>query len=148
MEADAGRLPGGCDQHMWITPNWRGGAYVAVKRKPAAGTSDVPASTAEISLLYVSRWKTQEAAQRFLDVYEKSLSKRVTLIDRQPWTPSACLSGSRCPGVKATRLNSSEGPIFLELLPNSALFIAQSFAEQTANRLRQLVLAQAPEIKP
>jgi hypothetical protein len=127
-----------------VTPNWQGGAYVAVKRKPAsanAGSTPAAVSTSDISLLYVSRWKTATAAQRFMEIYQKSLAKRVGVGDEKPWVPAACGSGSSCSSLHATRVSTNEGPVFLELLPDNTLFIAQGFGEETANSLRQVVLS-------
>jgi hypothetical protein len=127
-----------------VTPNWQGGAYVAVKRKPAsasAGSAPAAISTSDISLLYVSRWKTATAAERFMEIYQKSLAKRVGVGDEKPWVPTACASGSSCASLHATRVSTNEGPVFLEILPNNTLFIAQGFGEVTANNLRQVVLA-------
>jgi hypothetical protein len=129
-----------------VTPNWQGGAYVAVKRKPASvSASSTPASatTSDIALLYVSRWKTASAAQRFMEVYQKSLAKRVGVSDDKPWVPAACSSAAACPSLHATRVNTNEGPVFLELMPDNTLFIAESFGEETANSLRQAVLARS-----
>jgi hypothetical protein len=129
-----------------VTPNWQGGAYVAVRHKPvsanAAGAT-VGVSTPDIALLYVSRWKTATAAQRFMELYQKSLAKRVGVGDEKPWAPAACSSGSSCASLRATRVNTNEGPVFLEILPNNTLFIAQSFSEETTNSLRQVVLARS-----
>jgi len=125
-----------------VTPAWNGGAYVAVKRKPAAGGQNAPVSTGDIALLYVSRWKTAAAARRFMDVYEKSLPKRAGVSDSKPWVPAACAGGSPCPALLATRVNTNEGPVFLEVLPNNTVFIAHTFPEETANSLRQVVLSQ------
>jgi len=124
-----------------VTPAWNGGAYVAVKRRPAPGGHDTPVSTAGIALLYVSRWKSASAARRFIEVYQTSLPKRVGVADAKPWVPAACAGKSPCPPLRATRVNTNEGPVFLELLPNNTVFIAHSFPEETANSLRQLVLS-------
>jgi hypothetical protein len=129
-----------------VTPNWQGGAYVAVKRKPSPanpGSAPPAVSTSDIALLYVSRWKTAAGAQRFMELYQKSLAKRVGVSDEKPWVPTACSSASGCASLRATRVNTNEGPVFLELLPNNTLFIAQSFGEETANSLRQVVLARS-----
>jgi hypothetical protein len=129
-----------------VTPNWQGGAYVAVKRKPTSASASAPAaavSTSDIALLYVSRWKTAGAAQRFMELYQKSLAKRMGVSDDKPWVPAACSSLSACPSLRATRVSTNEGPVFLELLPNNTLFIAQSFGEETANSLRQAVLSRS-----
>src|SRR5215472_14045683 len=101
-----------------VTPTWQGGAYVAVKRKSAA-SQPLAVSTMDIALLYVSRWKTAAAAQRFMELYQKSLAKRVGVSDDKPWAPAACSSGSGCPSLRATRVNTNEGPVFLELMPNN-----------------------------
>jgi hypothetical protein len=124
-----------------VTPSWNGGAYVAVKRRPAPGSKDSPVSTASIALLYVSRWKSASAARRFIEVYQTSLPKRVGVADAKPWVPAACAGKSPCPSLRATRVNTNEGPVFLELLPNNTVFIAHSFPEETANSLRQVVLS-------
>jgi hypothetical protein len=125
-----------------VTPSWNGGAYIAVKRKAAAGAQSASVSTADIALLYVSRWKTATAARRFMDVYQKSLPKRAGVSDSTPWVPAACAGGSPCPALLATRVTTNEGPVFLELLPDNTVFIAHTFPEETANSLRQVVLSQ------
>jgi hypothetical protein len=115
-----------------IAPNWQGGAYVAVKRKPTAAGAATATSTADIALLYISRWKTPEAAERFLEVYQKSLSRRVKV--------NVSASGSEAQGIE-----TSEGLVFLEELPNNTVFIAQSFPAETAKLLRQVVLTRGAE---
>src|SRR5262249_10246257 len=99
-----------------VTPHWQGGAYIAARRKTGTPGTEAAVSTADIALLYVSRWKTPEAAERFLDIYKKSLGKRLVVSDEKPWTPGACSGGSRCESVKAARVNTNEGSVFLELL--------------------------------
>lgn len=124
-----------------VTPEWQGGAYIAAKRKTV--TAETAVSTADIALLYISRWKTPEAAGRFLEIYQKSLGKRVAVTDEKPWSPAACSGGSRCDSVKATRVNTNEGPVFLEQLRDNTVFITQSFGEDTVNKMRQAVLSPA-----
>src|SRR5206468_11986811 len=70
-----------------LAPEWRGGAYYAARifsdNKSAAdgdAKSDTPKNiepkTSSIALLYLSRWATPDAAQRFAGEYAKSLAKR------------------------------------------------------------------------
>jgi hypothetical protein len=126
-----------------IAPNWNGGAYVAVKR---VGAKE-PLTTADVGLLYLSRWKTPEAAQRFIDVYKNSLSKRVTVRDEKPWQPPCAAGSVKCAPLWAVRINTSEGPIFMEMGQNNMVLISHSFDEATAGLLRQAVLLRAPAAK-
>jgi hypothetical protein len=125
-----------------IAPDWNGGAYVAVKRATAQQSQ---VTTADIALLYLSRWKSPEAAQRFIEVYKKSLAKRVTVNDEKPWQP-AC-GAAHCSPLWAVRVNTSEGPVFFELGQNNTVLISHSFDEQTASLLRQAVLLRAQPSK-
>jgi hypothetical protein len=125
-----------------IAPNWQGGAYVAVRRKAPAPGPNTPVSTADIALLYVSQWKTSEAAERFLEVYRTSLSRRVKVNQESPTIPSSC-PNEACPSPQPVRLETSEGPVFLDVLPNNTVFIAQSFPPETARKLRQIVLSRS-----
>ncbi len=127
-----------------VTPDWAGGSYVAVKKVAA---KEGATSTADIALLYISRWKTPEAAQRFIDVYKKSLAKRVTVMDEKPWQP-ACTT-PKCSPMWAVKVNTSEGPVIFELGHENTVLIAHSFDETTASLLRQTVLlrAQVPTAK-
>lgn len=127
-----------------IAPNWDGGSYVAVKRATAKqGTT----TTADIALLYLSRWKTPEAAQRFIDVYKKSLAKRVTVNGEVPWQPTCAAGTPKCTPLWAVRVNTSEGPVFMELAQNNTVLISHSFDESTAALLRQAVLLRGPVAK-
>ena len=121
-----------------VTPEWQGGAYIAARRKTV---SPETTSTADIALLYVSRWKTPEAAKRFLEIYRNSLGKRLVVTDEKPWAPAACSAGALCQSVKATRVNTSEGPVFLEQLRDNTVLITQSFGEDTVNSMRQAVMS-------
>jgi hypothetical protein len=126
-----------------ITPGWKGGSYVAVKRKTTAGAG--PVSTADLALLYVSRWKDSESAQRFAELYRKSLAKRVTVSGEMPVSKAVCAEkSSNCGPVWASRVNTSEGPVYVELWPDDIVFIAHSFDEKTVSRLRQAVLRGHP----
>ena len=59
-----------------VAANWKGGGYVAVKR---AGIPNQKLTTADISLLYVSRWKNAKAAKRFVEIYKSALTRRLII---------------------------------------------------------------------
>jgi hypothetical protein len=115
--------------------------------KPAQTASDKPVqiSTRDLALLYVSRWKTADAAQRFLDIYQSSLSKRVTVLNTKTAEPASCPGdASTCGPLWAVRVTTDEGPVFLEIWPKNLVFIAHSFDDATVARLRQAVLFYTP----
>ena len=123
--------------------------------KPAQTSSDKPApvpvstlkpvSTRDLALVYVSRWKTAEAAQRFLDIYQSSLSKRVTVLNTKTAEPASCPGDApTCGPLWAVRVTTDEGPVFLEIWPKNLVFIAHSFDDATVARLRQAVLFYTP----
>ncbi|HXZ82036.1 MAG TPA: hypothetical protein VEG30_19055 [Terriglobales bacterium] len=131
----------GRDNDVYVLgQNWRGGSYIAVKRSPA-DPPNTKASTADLGLLYVSRWKTTESAERFIQLYKTSLSKRTTVQSEKTFEPTSCAgSGQDCGPRQSLRVNTDEGPVFIELWPGNLVFIAHTFDEQTVSRLRQTVL--------
>ncbi len=123
---------------------------VAAGGKPAPSAADkpVPISTHDLALLYVSRWKTLDAAQRFLQLYQSSLPKRVTVLDTKTAEPPNCSNdSSSCGPLWSVRVTTDDGPIYLEIWPKNLVIIAQSFDETTVNRLRQAVLLHVPNNK-
>ncbi len=121
-----------------VGAKWNGGAYVVVKR--AAKDAPAKPTTADLALLYVSKWETFEAAKRFAQIYQQALAKRlkVTPVDMVAWD---CPAGRACKEpLWFSRVTTDEGPAFLEIWPDNTLLITQSFDESTVARLRQAVL--------
>jgi hypothetical protein len=130
----------------WITSNWDGGAYVAVKATGAEAQGKE--GTAGLALLYASRWKTAEAARRFAELYQNALAKRVN-VRQQDEMNVDCVGKEGCQApLWAVRLLTSEGPTFLEIWPGNLLIITHSFDEGTVAQLRPIVLAAARSTAP
>lgn len=123
-----------------ITPGWRGGSYIAAKRSGAGIAGSL--TTADLGLLYVSRWKDAEAAERFAELYKKSLSRRVTVDDEQ--LDAKVCAAKQC-ALWATRANTSEGPVFIEIWPNHTVFISHTFGDEVVAQLRTRVLLRGSE---
>ena len=120
-----------------VAANWNGGGYVAVKR---IGMTDQKLTTSDVSLLYVSRWKTSKAAKRFAEIYKAALTRRVTVSREQTSDNTDCLQSAPCTGpLWSSKLLTSEGTDYLEILPNNTVMIAQSFDEAILSQLRELV---------
>ena len=124
-----------------VAANWNGGGYVAVKR---IGIPDRKLTTSDISLLYVSRWKTAKAARRFAEIYKTALTRRLTVSREQTMDNADCVQSASCNGpLWSSKLLTNEGTDYLEILPDNTVMIAQSFSEAVVSQLRALVLSPA-----
>jgi hypothetical protein len=120
-----------------VVPFWNGGGYVAVKK---TGIKD-ELTTADVGLLYLSNWKSLQAAKRFAQIYKAALHKRVQVLSEQVLEPTDCEENKNCMApLWAARVVTSEGPVFIEVWPGNKLFIAHSFDDKTVSLLRNLVL--------
>jgi hypothetical protein len=117
-----------------VSSAWQGGSYVAYRRKKPAAT-DAPPSTADLATVYVSRWKTPQAAARFAHFYATTVAKRYQTAN--PQTPSAC-SGEKCP-VSSTQFLTEEGPVVVEQWADNSVIVSESFDTATALKVRDAV---------
>ena len=112
-----------------LAATWQGGVYVAFRRtaKPAA---DMP-TTADLALLYVSRWKSPASAERFAHVYAGAIAQRYQNATPQP---AASCAGSKCP-VSAVQILTEEGPVIVEQWADNTVLVSESFDQITAGKL-------------
>ena len=112
-----------------LAGSWQGGAYVAFRRtdKPAADAL----TTADLSLLYVSRWKSPASADRFAHIYATAIAQRY-----QSATPQAVTScaGAKCPAF-AVQILTEEGPVIVQQWADNTVLVSESFDQMTAGKL-------------
>lgn len=123
-----------------LAKSWRGGSYMTVARSPQGQ----PATTNDVALLYVSRWQTPEAAERFAKFYAGAVAKRyreaaVTVA----WTENQ----NRGVPLASTQLQTEEGPVVVEVWPGNMVFVSESFEATTSARLRDAVLTATPKTR-
>ena len=116
-----------------VSSAWQGGAYVAYRRKK--NTTDAAPSTADLATVYVSRWKTPQAAARFAHFYAATVAKRYQTAN--PQSSSAC-SGEKCPVLSAQFL-TEEGPVVVEQWADNSVIVSESFDTATAVKVRDAV---------
>jgi hypothetical protein len=122
-----------------VAAQWYGGSYVAVK---PTGVATQKLTPADISLFYVSRWKTAQAAERFAYLYKTALSKREPDAREQTVDNTRCVQTAPCGDPRwISRLVTKEGLAYLEVLPNNMTIVAQGFSDATVAQLRALVLS-------
>jgi hypothetical protein len=114
-----------------VSAGWQGGAFATFRRKDKA-VADVSPSTADLALLYVSRWKTPQAAERFARFYAGAVSQRYHEATAQALEPCA---GENCP-VSIAQIMTEEGPVIVEQWQDNSVIVSESFDMATAAKLR------------
>jgi hypothetical protein len=119
-----------------VARKWKGGSYVAVRR--AAAPAGKKTKTSDVALVYVSRWKTRRAGERFGKIYLDAIAKRL----RAHLSPVQKCRKQQCAGPLWERhASTSEGPVHAELWPGNLLLITQSVESKRIPALRSVVLA-------
>ena len=117
-----------------VSSAWQGGAYVTLRRKDKAA-STASATTADLALLYVSRWTTPQAAERFARFYTSAVALRYQTATQQP---AAACSGTNCP-VSRTQVMTEEGPVLVEHWADNSVIVSESFDTTTAAKVHTAV---------
>jgi hypothetical protein len=113
-----------------LSKSWQGGAYVAFRQKSA-----VTPSTADLKVLYVSRWSSPQAAQRFAKFYVGEVSRRYQTATAVSGSPCATAD---CP-VSSTQMATEEGPVIVQLWGDHTVVVSESFDQDTAAKLSAAV---------
>jgi hypothetical protein len=122
---------------------WQGGAYAVFRQtNKTAATTDLP-KTADLSLFYVSRWKTPEAARYFTHLYSNAVAQRYQSASQE--TAAAC-EGTKCP-VATTEFSTEEGPVVIEQWQDNSVTVSESFDTATAAKLAGAVEDAAPAVQ-
>ena len=121
-------LFGGREISKSLTPEWAGGIYYALQKK-SAKTPAEKASTASLSLLYLSNWRTDLAAQAFATMYAKELNLKYTSVTR------TTEGGS---GIGEQVFETNEGPVLIAV-NGTQVFISESFELTQARKLELLM---------
>jgi hypothetical protein len=114
-----------------ISSAWQGGAFVTYLRKEKSASS---ATTADLALVYVSRWKSPQAADRFSRFYANTVAMRYSTATLQP--ASAC-SGN-CP-VSGSQFLTEEGPVLVERWNDNSVVVSEGFDTATADKIQSAV---------
>jgi hypothetical protein len=112
-----------------LAAEWRGGAYVTLRRTAKAGTDAV--TTADLALLYASRWKSAQSAERFAHLYVVAIAERYQ--NTAPQTVAAC-TAAKCP-VSTVQVLTEEGLVIVEQWADNTVLVSESFDQTTAGRL-------------
>ena len=120
-------LFGGPDAAAMFTPQWRGGVYYAVQSRKAV-TAEQQAATSSVALLYLSAWRSEDAAREFAKLYARELNKKYSGVALDPNSESS---------ADEQVFNASEGPVLIVRQGNQ-VFVSESFDLKTARKLEFL----------
>jgi hypothetical protein len=109
-----------------LTPQWDGGMYYAAQSR-AAKTPEDKDSTKSVALLYLSQWKSEEAAANFAAVYADNLKRKYTDVHMQPTDESEGRSDESI-------FTTEEGPVLIATV-GRGVFISESFPLPLARKL-------------
>ena len=118
-----------------ISASWQGGSYMTFRRKDKT-VADISPSTADLALLYISRWKTPQAAEWFAGFYGRAASQRYRSATVQ--VVPAC-SSANCP-VSVVQIVTEECAVIVEHWKDNSVVVSESFDSATAARLRTALL--------
>ena len=119
-------LFGGPDTAVQLTPEWDGGIYYVVQKKSAQDKD----STSSIALLYLSQWKTPEAARAFASMYAGELGQQYSKVVEDTQDES---------GPDDLIYNSNEGPMLIST-QGRMVFVSESFPLPLARKLGFLMV--------
>ncbi len=111
-----------------LTPEWKGGIYYASQKRSAV-TEAEKESTASIALLYESKWRDQDAARAFLQVYAGELPRKYSGLVRRTGDEA-----DRSEQVYTT----NEGDVLLSI-DGTGVFISEGFPLELARKLRDSI---------
>jgi hypothetical protein len=109
-----------------LTPEWDGGMYYAAQSR-AAKTPEEKDSTKSVALLYLSQWKSEEAAANFAAMYAENLKRKYTDVHMQPTDASEGRSDESV-------FTTEEGPVLIATV-GRGVFISESFPLPLARKL-------------
>lgn len=114
-------LFGGPQMAAQLTPEWGGGIYYVAQEKSAPDKN----STASIGLLYLSQWKTPEAAQAFAKMYAGELGQQYSNVTEDKKDE---------PDPNEAIYSSNEGPMLIST-QGRLVFVSESFPLPLARKL-------------
>jgi hypothetical protein len=118
-------LFGGPESAAALTPAWNGGIYYAVQKKSAPDKD----SRSSIALLYLSQWKSPEAAEAFANMYAGELGQQFSHVVRDGHAES---------DTSERIYQTSEGPVLIATQGN-LVFVSESFDLPLARKLEFLM---------
>lgn len=123
-----------------IAAAWQGGVYAAFRR--SGGDPVATPKTADLALVFVSKWKSPQVARQFARIYANTVALRYQTA--APESSDGC-SADPCPYSRA-EISTEEGPVIVEQWPDNTVIVSESFDARTAAKLVDAIRNQSAEV--
>jgi hypothetical protein len=132
-----GDLFGGPYEGRELAKAWAGGLYYAAQSRSVKNDAE-KASTASLGLLYLSRWTTPQAAQRFASIYAAELARKYDRASARALqdAPAGTPGNTR---VQERVWDTSEGVVLIAVAGKTA-FVSESFPLPLAHKLEFVMM--------
>jgi hypothetical protein len=110
-----------------LAPAWDGGVYYAAQREKA--TVAEKATTASLALLYTSRWKNEDSARSFFEVFEQEIPRQYNGLKRRKEDEK---------DENERVFTTNEGDVLLTL-EGKTVWVSEGFELPLARKLRTAV---------
>ena len=130
-----------------LSPSWRGGYYWA-GRTPKTGKDNQNLTSADLAMVYLSRWDSAAAASRFAGIYSEAIPKRYPGASQTQGETAPKLKEVPGTGVQVAispqltgpvTWQTSEGLVTIEPRGDTVL-VLESFDPETATKIHEAIL--------
>lgn len=111
-----------------LAPQWDGGLYFAAQKRSAV-TAQEKASTDSIAFLYLSAWRSKDAAREFVRIFSQEVGNEYSSVERDRAQEAS-------PDERIYQTN--EGPVLI-VRQGKQVFVSESFGLELARKLQFLL---------
>lgn len=119
-----------------LAPEWRGGAYYALRKKTDQKREQLKLKTGDIAFIYLSQWSTPQVAMEFAAAYAGTLAQRYKHAKSE--LPAQSANGVHT--LPVTRWSTEEGPVLVEQ-QGTRVLVLESFDQEFIGKLQHAVFA-------
>jgi len=120
-----------------LAQSWAGGLYYAAQSR-SAKTPAAKNTTGSLALLYLSRWTTPKAAQRFASLYARELTRKYDHVREE-----AVHDAPANERIQERVWDTSEGPVLI-VVSGRTVFSSESFPLPLAHKLEFVMIGSIP----
>jgi hypothetical protein len=120
-----------------VSPYWNGAAFLAVRKPSAVSKPESEIKPSDLALVFVSRWKSAAAAQRFAEIYKASIISRSRAFDAASAKGVSCSAKTPdCTMRWYAHFTTDEEAVAMEIGADNTLIITQGLDDATVKQVK------------